>query len=553
MPNAGEVRLDLRIDELESRFATTRVLHIRTRLLVYRRSDADKPELIEERPDLELLLDPAENIRILRHRCADPEEFDRRAATARLIDVPITCHEAQVEPIVNDSAKIIGMIAGNRAGKTEVLGSWLLRQWVLHGFAGALFWWVAPTLSLALIGLRKLFAGEGDRGPIFPPELVRSYPKAKRLNGGEVAEMIDGSLFAFHHANSDGDNLKGVKIVAAGVDEVCSVQQIQNWRIICARTADMEGRVGAASTPKRGHWARSEIINQAQYSDDVRHYRFSCFDNPWIKQSEIERLIQTQGGHDDPVVRREYYGEFVADGNDAWPDWNPEHHLVQDREAWTIRDLVRLGLLPEGYKDITAQVVAGRFSGHRDAEIIGGQDFNVNPMTGVFARLFGIPGDPRTWGAFFFDELQVRGPVQHYAEELAAKYPGIPISCDSTGCKTGIHSSHGAGSGTNDRTLKEYGFDARPCYAIRGEPKNPLQVDSLNLCHRLFRAGRIRVHSRCRALCLALDTQEVRPDGRIDKDPGTATDRLSAPSDAMRYALWRLFWEEMRTLGKAKT
>jgi hypothetical protein len=59
--------------------------------------------------------------------------------------------------------------------------------------------------------------------------------------------------------------------------------------------------------------------------------------------------------------------------------------------------------------------------------------------------------------------------------------------------------------------------------------------------HRLFRQGRILIHSRCRSLITALDTQEANPDGSIAKESGQLSDRLSSPTDALRYLCWALF------------
>ena len=76
---------------------------------------------------------------------------------------------------------------------------------------------------------------------------------------------------------------------------------------------------------------------------------------------------------------------------------------------------------------------------------------------------------------------------------------------------------------------------------------NPRVIDSLNLCHRLFRQDRIIIASRVRPLINALDTQEARPDGGIAKVSGKASDRLSAATDALRYLVWAIFYKELRT------
>jgi len=548
--NNREAGYEKRVEALELNASDDRILYLRTHLEIYDLVNGECAH-IESRPDLDLLLDPVEGVRILRHELDDEgrAEFDAIAAESRLIDIPITCHPKQVEPITDGSHKILGMIAGNRSGKTEVLGFRFLRRWMLRGGRDVLFWWVAPTRKMCHIAVQKLCRNRGDRPPILPRQLFTSFPKNERTQDQAIC-MIDGSRLELHHAASDGDNLKGHAIADAFIDEICSIGRIENYRIVTARTNDLRGTVAVASTPKLGHWARPEIIVRAQHSDLIGFWEFSAFANPFIPQDELERAIQAMGGHDDPVVRREYYGEFVGDGAELWPYWNPERHLVIDSDAWSIEDLVKLGRLPAGYKDVTAQMAVGRNRWKRspNARAIIGQDWNVDPMTGVIFKGFGIPHDRSTWGVFILDEVQQRGTVERYAEKLRKRgYENLPIACDATGAQenhTGQMVQNLSGSSTNAKVMNAEGWDCIPCYRRNGKPQNPRQRDSLGLCHWLFRRDKILVASRCKALMKALDTQECAPDGRIAKVPGQASDRLSAPSDAMRYGTWRLFVDD---------
>jgi len=556
VPYSGDVRQDIRADKLEVAFSDAAILHIKTTIDIYGRSEEDIPKLTESRQDLDLLLDPVEEIRVIR-TAENAEQFDHLAESARLVHIPITCHEAQVDPILSD-AKIVGMLAGNRAGKTEVLAARLLRAWIKRGGKGRVFWWVAPQRSQTQIAVEKLCLFRGANLPLLPPELWTHYPTNER-SGDQSIRLIDGSKIELHHASGNGDNLKGKLVQEAVIDELCSIRDVKNWNTIIARTMEVDGTVAAASTPVRGHWARAMIITAAGNSEDTRSYQFSCFENPWAKRAYIERSILAAGGHDDPVVRRDYYGEWSASDDALWPDYSPEMHLVQDAAIEDVAELIKAGHLPATYRDLTARMVVGGWKGHTDATVVIGQDFNVNPMTGVICRIFGDPLVPDTWGLYIFDEVQVRGPVARYADRLSDLYPGAPISCDATGAQVGNHASQLAGSSaeTSVKILREAGFDAVACNRRRVsdhkvKASNPSQIDSLNLCHRLFRQGRILVNKRCKALCLALDTQEAQADGRVAKDPGTASDRLSAPTDAMRYLIWKLFSKELRKLGKGK-
>lgn len=533
MPSREELSFEKRIKALKQGLDLTEVLHIRTRFLIYERGPEDTPVLVEERPDLDLLISPALQIRKLRHKAADKDAWDREAATARLIDLPITCHAAQYEAISDDTSKVVGVFGGNRAGKTEAIAWWIFRKWLIQGGFGKRFWWISPNWKQTRIGVQKLCVRRGNSPPIIPPELRTYFPKNER-SIDQAIHMFDGARIEFHHGNGDGDNLKGYDIEAGVYDELTSIDKIENWRIGKARTMDSRGQVATASTPKQGHWARHEIVARARFSDDVSHVELTCFDNPWVSKDEIARLIAADGGERDPTVRREYFGEWVADATALWPDWRPDEH-IRVGDVWSPLDINKL--------DITEQVARGFWDSNGTYQYVVGQDFNVNPMTSVICSIFGDPDDPSTWGVLVVDEVQTRGNVLNHAAHLEKRYgTGVPIACDSTGALPGTHPSQGAkGSNTNALLLREAGFDCKPCYRRRGTPANPRVIDSLNLMHRLFRQGRIIVHSRCHALITALDTQEANPDGSIAKQSGALSDRISAPTDALRYLVWALF------------
>lgn len=549
------VRRDHRIEKVEEFLSDESILHIFTTLEIYDRAPEDAPRLRESRADLNLILDPATGFRRLR-TARNAAQFDAFAAKCRQVHIPITCHDHQIDAITDNDAKVIGMLAGNRAGKTEVLAARFVRAWIRVGGGNSLFWWLSPERKQTRIAVQKLILGRGHTPPLLPKCLYTNYPKNERA-GEQAITMIDGDKLELFHTKLDGSNLKGFMVKEILWDEICATRDVTNWNTAIARTGECNGQIAAASTPVRGHWARSMIMTASENTDDVRSYTFSCFENPWFKRAYIERSILAAGGHDHPVVRRDYYGEWAASDDALWPDYDPKKHKVQGEDIDSVLELVEQGYLPDGYRDVTDRAVASVWRDHENAKVVLGQDFNVNPMTSVACRVFGDPQKPETWGLFVFDEMQVRGPVDRHCERLKRAWPGAPVACDSTGGQTGAHDSQlgGAKSTTPLRIMRDHGFDAIPCGKRRsGKHRvaavNPPQVDNLNLMHRMFREGRILVHARCKATLVALDTQEAMPDGRIAKDPGTATDRLSAPTDALRYLAWRLFGKEIRKYGK---
>lgn len=45
-----------------------------------------------------------------------------------------------------------------------------------------------------------------------------------------------------------------------------------------------------------------------------KHFQFSSYDNPFLKEEQIKELIEEVGGEDSEVVKQEIYGEFIDSG-----------------------------------------------------------------------------------------------------------------------------------------------------------------------------------------------------------------------------------------------
>ena len=192
-----------------------------------------------------------------------------------------------------------------------------------------------------------------------------------------------------------------------------------------------------------------------------------------------------------------------------------------------------------------------------DPPFVLGQDFNVNPMSTVVAKVFGDPQKPRTWGVYVLDVVQTshsdtwkhgQWMRSEKCREGRVSYANVPIACDSTGCNydptrvkgSSVHTSSAA------KTLVNLGFDARACaLSDKGYPQNPRLLDSISMMHALMREDRILVHgTRAFDLLRALQEQQVTPKGLPVKVSHTASDKLSGPIDALRYLCWALFSAE---------
>lgn len=571
MPSKHQWEDSQAVEHLRAVFDSPVLLHVRTRILIHGKAKpkegpcpccgSTKARIIEEREDLDLLVDRVTGERRLRSEVQDVAAFDALAVVAREVDIPIRCHRRQLPLILDRKHKVIAAFGGNRSGKTTAGVCWLVRQWILRGGKGAVFWWVAPSREHTMIAVQKLITGEvSDRAqpPAFPldpetdrPLLAVRWPE-KGSSRDQRIVMIDGSSIALHHASkSSGDNLKGKSVRAIMVDEGCAIVHRANWTVLIMRLVDSGGQLFVSSTPKGGHWLKEEVVDQK--SKSIIHTSLSIRENPWLGKKEVEDQISMC--KDANQVKREIDGLWIGDQGSLWIHWDPQKHTYDDPSF----------NLPKDRTDVTAQAIRGfwRQSGNQymrsmspqNTNFVGGQDFNFNPMTTVICKVFGDPSKPDTWGVCVVDEVQQwdSDAFKHGSWLKSEKcrggrvsYAGIPLACDSTSChpESAVKwSSRERNQSSSAKDLVRLGFDARPCMVSpKGAPVNPYLLDSISLMHQLMREGRILVHgTRCPQLLRALADQQVRANGLPEKVSSTASDRLSSPIDALRYLCWSLF------------
>lgn len=571
MPSKHQWEDQNAVANLQAVFDSPVLLHVRTRILVHgraRKGDGPCPccgsteaRIIEERPDIELLIDRVTGERKLKSEIQDKDGFDDLAKVARLVDLPIRCHRHQLRLLLDGKHKILGALGGNRSGKTAVSVVWFVRQLLLKGGKGAVFWWVAPSRQQTMIGVAKLLLGEvSDRPqpPALPqdeegrPILAVSWPETPRSSDQRII-LVDGTTIELHHASRPtGDNLKGRSVRGILLDEACSVAHRANWGVLCSRLMDSGGQLFFASTPKGGHWLKEETIDAQKTNKDIHVESLSTRDNPWVSKEELKRTIAVC--RDANHVLREIDGQWIGDQGSLWIHFDMKRHTV-DGASYN---------MTSGREDVTAAAIRAAFPGSnpyskalraQNIEFIGGQDFNVHPCCTIIAKVFGTPGKPETWGVYVLDEvLTYQSETWKHGNWLRGdkcrsgrvSYAGIPLACDSSGNYQDPTKVKGSGYNKSNAidTLVQLGFDARPCrLSDKGYPQNPLlRGESIPLMHELMREDRLIVHgSRCPELLKAITEQQVRPDGKPEKVSHTASDKLSGPIDALRYLCWTLF------------
>ena len=529
-------------------------------------------KIIREIGHHEILIDAYKGTRSVRSKLKTDEERAKFDELARLpitkrIEVPVRVHSGQLRVVTEREASIIYVNGGTRGGKTTVAAERLWDLIVEKGGRGSVFAWVAPTLALAWTGMKKLVRGERtDRfvPPIIPPELVRRKPHDKAAQDWTVT-LVDGTTILFMHAGRDGDNLKSIAVTAAVYDEATASKHEQNFVILRNRLIDTGGSLVVPTTPKAGHWLKQYQAEQPSFEDadelaanggeypfEVRT-RMTAFDNPWINEKRLRREIEALGGEENMLVRREYFGEWVGQGERMWPFFNFAQHV----QPIAMRNVERSGWL-----NLTAAFGRDLFYGESDEEIreIGGQDFNVRPMSLLVGKVIchrsKDPTDPANWKLYIEDEIvkvaRSTSEFAHFVAKHAGKshgrglpadyFAGLHIVADRSGF---FHEARFRGpTATADAELMEReGFVMRaPIYVgEKRTPTNPPRRLRHQLVNQLFQEGRIIVNSRCKSLIESLKNETDDGSGDQGKRSGTKADELSGPTDALGYLVYCLF------------
>ena len=515
---------------------------------------------VETREHIDLLIDPRDGTRKLRSRAVDKDAWDALAAQAKRITLPRRVSRLQLAAMLC-TAKVRGIFGGVRGGKTSFGADETADEALKHGGKGVQLWWAAPTLEKTEIGIRKLVEGELiGKGkarrfvkPLFPPELIRYVPTSAKSDRRYV-ELIDGTRIHLKYAGRDGGNLKGDPPIFINVDEACEVVHRENYHQMLDRLMEADGRMVLPTTPVAGHWAK-ELIYDAGVSIDnwtdenIAWAHLTCRENPWVSKENIEKTIATM--NDPQRVKREIDGEWVGSGPLLWRHLDEDAHIITDLSVHEPGDL--------GLVDITEDATEAFYWGTGVPRHCG-QDFNLYPMGLVETRIAVHPKDPRQTPILIVTDEVVRkvGTIYEFCDILRKRgMEGVGISCDATGAqKNSYRIAHGIRdkNSTQAREMKRQGFQCKPCRTSGGKPSNPGVIDRQNILHKLMNEyirlpgdetfPRFLIHVRAKKTLISLRVQEADDRGNPIKEAGTATDRLSSPTDALCYAAWPVFRKE---------
>lgn len=603
MSTSENIAVARRVDELEAAVSGLQLVWVRARLIVYGRQDepdyltvaevldaseADPvPVKLREIDGLELLIDPVSRVRCLRHTLSPEGQaaFDEIKSRARLVDVPITCHEKQVEAI-RSNRLTTAAIGGNRSGKSYILLWWLFWRWMLRGGQGRLFWWVSPNIEKIFSQGLYALAGQLARGGgVWPDALMLLPPKgiptgSKRLR----IDMIDGSVIEFKHGAGDGGNLKSANITDMVIDELGEIDKVGNYKQATVRVSQTGGRVAVATTRVRGHWMQEEIIAKAATSPNTIYLtEFDLFDSPWLTLARIYALFlnfpslteKQLEAHvlpaedkraacleviKDPASLREHFGIETQGSRLMWTNWRDDYVYSSDKHRHAELFVSRDGAAVR-FVNITEQVLGTMWKranreGRKFSRWVG-VDANVRGHAVIF-ELFGegasvaeAVANRKSWTVLVVDEVQVDGTAKQLGAQIEKQAGKSPIYIDPTAAMSG-NAARGSGGTTDAAVLRKLGFDVDAANGVAADGKvNHIdQVQSRDAMSQLMADGRLLVHERCTGLLDAMHNDLAKPDGKIDKRSGvnSESDFRSGYSDSCRYGLWPL----LRQMNRAE-
>lgn len=171
------------------------------------------------------------------------------------------------QKILDSKARFIVVMCGRRFGKSELSQIKIIK----HALAGEKVAYITPTYNLAIaffIQLEKVIPFQSNKS-----ELTINFP-----NGGSIQFFTGERL----------DNLRGRKYHLVVIDEASYTKDLeQGWlNSIRPTLTDYIGNALFLSTPKGKNYFYSLFMKSGE--DDWESFKFTTYDNPYIRQSEIE-------------------------------------------------------------------------------------------------------------------------------------------------------------------------------------------------------------------------------------------------------------------------
>jgi phage terminase large subunit-like protein len=242
--------------------------------------------------------------------------------------------------------KVIGLLGGNRSGKTEV-GAAIAIAWFLGKdyFKDEPAWeWVKdlpipePPNVIWVVGLdfptvRDVLWGEKIRRGKDHPALFPSDPSlVKKISDSEYQILgTNGSLLTCKSADSGREKFQGASVDLVWIDEE---PEVEIYDECYQRTVDCAGKILITLTPltdcasgTKTPWVFDLWEEWKSGAKDLAFVYLSVLDNPYVPEEEKTRLKVKWAGHYEEKAR--LYGEFIQRSGLVYNQWEPKKHLIK--------------------------------------------------------------------------------------------------------------------------------------------------------------------------------------------------------------------------------
>lgn len=407
------------------------------------------------------------------------------------------CHPKQARFLLSRTRFSLAL-AGIRGGKTEAGALKTLLFALQHPCRDDEYHFVtSPTYDMSKVPRDKMMKLLHDRS-IFPVSPLIRYAKTDRTfhlaaNGGVTRVR----LFSM----DDPDKMRGFRALSAWPDEA-AFQPEYAWTVLLGRLSDTRGPAWLTTTPNGYNWV-FELYERARNGDaDVSVSHWTSRDNPFISREGISDLATR---YDSKTYLQEVEALFVRSSGLAYHAFRRDVH-----------------------------VRPGRIQPNQELWV--GQDFNVDPMSSVFAQPMrtaeGVEGahilservapDSDTYGLVRFTDDFIRR--HHIPKEKVTFYVDASGRARKTSAtRSDVQILRGAG------------------YRVRHPPANPLVKDRVNCINGLFRPQLLRhprlvVSPDCPVLIESFEKQKWKEGSsppELDKTQG-----FDHITDAAGYLGW---------------
>ncbi len=386
--------------------------------------------------------------------------------------------------VFHSTARFRVLIAGRRFGKSFLACLILLRE--ATNAPNRMCWYIAPTYRQ---GKQILWA-------LLKRLVPREYVDATNETDLSM-HLINGSIISIRGADNP-DSLRGVGLDFAALDEFAFTGSAIWHETIRPALADRQGRALFITTPNGMGWDYDLFMMGQENRDGFASWCFTTLDGGNVATEEIEAARSSM---DPRLFRQEFEASFEVLAGRVYDNFS------------------RLSV-PDG--NIDAALTDPK------AELLVGQDFNVNPM----ATIIGVRAADEL---HILDALEIpTSNTEEVAAEIRRRYPNrrIIVCPDPSGRAR----KTSAVAGVTDFTiLQRHGFVVDAPHAA------PMVVDRINAVQAMLKdaAGRrrIKVHPRATALIRALDGLTYKA-GTSIPDKASGLDHLT---DALGYLVWQRF------------